>query len=133
MTKSSNMIKNNNKKRLTSRQVTAIYCDRLRSQYQIAEQYRISQPMVSLIRSGKRYAALTQDLPLYIRKDYRHERSGRRKLTLRQVKDICTSPLSKRALMETYQIDRRSVERIWRGELHNYLTQHLVRSKSTFV
>ncbi len=117
-----------NKKRLTPRQIKAIYCDRHRSQYQLAELYKISQPMVSLIRSAKRYAALTRDLPLYMRKDYRHDRNGRHKLTQAQVKDIIWSPLPKQALIEAYNIDRRTVERIKRGELHRNLTQHMARS-----
>jgi hypothetical protein len=119
--------KKNNKRRLTPRQIKAIYCDRQRSQYQLAEQYGISQSMVSLIRSGKRHIALTRDLPQYVRKDYRHERSGRCKLTPPQVKDIFTSQLPKITLIHAYGIDRRTVERIRRGESHRYLTQNLSR------
>ncbi len=84
--------------------------------------------MVSLIRSGNRYAALTRDLPLYVREDYRYSRSGRRKLTQAQVKDIVWSPVPQQTLMEAYKIDRRTVERIRRGELHRHLTEHLARS-----
>jgi DNA-binding Xre family transcriptional regulator len=121
-----NMIKIN-KNPITPKQIKAIYCDRQRSQYQLAEQYRISQPLVSMIRSNKRHSALTRDLPQYVRKDYRHERSGRRKLTPPQVKDIFTSQLSKKTLTKAYGIDRRTVERIRKGELHSHLTQNLSR------
>ena len=112
---------NKNKNRLTRRQIKAIYCDRQRSQYQLAELYRVSQSTISLIRSGRRYAALTIDLPLYVRKDYRHTRSGRRKLTPPQVRDIYASLLPKRALVNAYGINRRTVERIRRGESHQRL------------
>jgi DNA-binding Xre family transcriptional regulator len=119
--------KKNNKRHLTPRQIKAIYCDRQRSQYQLAEQYRISQPLVSMIRSNKRHSALTRDLPQYVRKDYRHEKSGRRKLTPPQVKDIFTSQLSKQTLAQAYGIDRRTVERIRHGELHHRVTQNMTR------
>jgi predicted transcriptional regulator len=123
----------NTRKPLSPRQIAAIYCDRTRSQYQIAELYGISQSLVSLIRSGRRWARLTRDLPRYIRKDFRHERSGRRKLTQPQVKDIYSSHLSRQALMNAYGINRRTVERICCGESHRHLTQHLVRSTSRLV
>jgi predicted transcriptional regulator len=124
-------MKNSNKeKRLSPRQVTAIYTDRTRSQYQIAEQYGISQSMVSLIRSGRRWARLTADLPEYRRVDYRHTRSGRRRLNGAQVKDIYCSGLRKQTLADAYQVDRRTVERIRGGALHKAVTQHLSRSTS---
>ena len=56
-----------NKEQLSARQVTAIFSDKTRSQPQIAEQYGVSQSMVSLIRSGQRWAGLTKNLPLYRR------------------------------------------------------------------
>jgi hypothetical protein len=115
----------NTKKALSPRQVTAIYTDRTRSQPQIAEQYGISQSMVSLIRSGRRWSRMTADLPEYRRVDYRHTRSGRRHLTAPQVRDIFTSSLDKRILIDAYQVDRRTVERIRGGELHKAVTQHL--------
>jgi hypothetical protein len=124
---------NNKKKALSPRQVSAIYTDKTRSQPQIAEQYRISQSMVSLIRSGKRWRRLTADLPLYRRIDYRHTRSGRRRLTQPQIKDIFTSSLDKRILIGAYQIDRRTVERIRAGQLHRVVTQHLSRSQPSWV
>ena len=124
---------NKNKKQLSTRQVTAIYTDRSRSQYQIAEQYRISQSLVSLIRSGKRWGRLTADLPSYRRMDYRHTRSGRRRLAQPQVRDIYCSNLSKDTLIAAYQIDRRTVERILAGQLHKVVTQHLSRSTPSWV
>ena len=96
-------------------------------QPQIAEQYRINQSMVSLIRSGKRWYSLTAALPQYLRMDYRHTRSGRRKLTAPQVRDIFTSSLGKQILIDAYSVDRRTIERICRGELHGHITQHLTR------
>ena len=120
-------IDRNPKKSLTPRQVAAIFTDRTRSQPQIAEQYRINQSMVSLIRSGKRWYSLTAALPQYLRMDYRHTRSGRRKLTAPQVRDIFTSSLGKQILIDAYSVDRRTIERICRGELHGHITQHLTR------
>ena len=117
----------NPKKTLSPRQVAAIFTDRQRSQYQIAEQYGVSQSMVSLIRSGKRWSRMTADLPQYRRIDHRHIRSGKRKLTAPQVRDIFTSSLDNRVLIDAYQVDRRTVERIQRGELHRHTTQHLSR------
>lgn len=116
----------NDEKRLSPRQVAAIYTDRTRSQYQLSQQYGVSQSMISLIRSGTRWGSLTADLPRYRREDYRHIRSGRRYLTNPQVRDIYTSTLSKHVLVGAYQIDRRTVERIRRGELHRSVTRHLV-------
>ena len=115
----------NTKKALSPRQVAAIYTDRTRSQYQLSELYRVSQSTISLIRSGKRWSRLTTDLPRYRRTDYRHTRSGRRKLTAPQVRDIFISSLDKRILIDAYQVDRRTVERIRAGVLHKVLTRHL--------
>ena len=117
----------NTKKAISPKQVAAIFTDQTRSQPQIAEQYRISQSMVSLIRSGKRWGSLTEDLPRYHREDFRHARSGKRHLTTPQIKDIYCSSLSKELLTGAYQVDRRTVERIRRRELHNKLTRYLVR------
>ena len=118
---------NKNKKVLSPRQVSAIYTDKTRSQPQIAEQYRINQSMVSLIRSGQRWAGITKNLPMYRRIDYRHIRSGRRRLTDPEVRDIFTSSLDKRILIDAYRIDRRTVERIRAGQLHKVVTQHLTK------
>ena len=120
----------NPKKALSPRQVAAIYTDRTRSQYQLSELYRVSQSMVSLIRSGKRWGHLTEHLPLYRREDYRHINSGRRRLTNPQVKDIYCSGLVKQSLAVSYGINRRTVERIRNGELHKIVTEHLTRSSS---
>ena len=124
---------NKNKKVLSPRQISAIFTDKTRSQPQIAEQYRISQSMVSLIRSGKRWSRLTADLPLYRRIDYRHIRSGRRRLTDPEVRDIFTSSLDKRILVDAYHVNRRTVERIRAGQLHSVVTQHISRATSSWV
>jgi DNA-binding Xre family transcriptional regulator len=126
------MKRNNNQsnKPLTSRIIAAIFTDRQRSQYQIAEQYSVSQSMVSLIRSGKRWGHLTKHLPLYRREDYRHTNSGRRRLTQPQVRDIYCSGLPIMTLADAYKIDRRTVERIRTGSIHIIITQHLTRSTS---
>jgi hypothetical protein len=116
------------KKSLTPRQVAAIYTDRTRSQYQLSELYRVSQSMISLIRSDRRWARLTRNLPRYRRMDYRHTRSGRRKLTAPQVRDIFASLLDKQILIDAYQVDRRTVERIREGVLHKSATHYLTRS-----
>ncbi len=115
----------NPKKSLTPRQVAAIYTDRTRSQYQLSELYRVSQSMISLIRSGRRWGSLTADLPRYRRMDYRHTRSGRRHLTQPQIRDIYCSGLPKQVLVDAYQINRRTVERIRRRELHHHITRYL--------
>ena len=112
---------------LSPRQVAGIYTDRKHSQYQLSELYGISQSMVSLIRSGRRWANLTADLPRYRRMDYRHTRSGRRRLTQPQVRDIYCAGLAKTTLSEAYGIDRRTVERIRAGQLHKVVTRHLTR------
>ena len=122
-----------NKKALSPRQITAIFTDRTRSQPQIAEQYRISPSMVSLIRSGLRWASITKNLPMYRRIDYRHSRSGRRHMTDPQVRDIYCSTLPKQSLIDVYQVDRRTVERIRAGQLHRVVTQHLSRSQPSWV
>ncbi len=117
----------NPKKTLSPRQVAAIYTDRTRSQYQIAEQYGVSQSLVSLIRSGQRWGCLTSGLSQYRRIDYRHTRSGRRRLTNPQVRDIYCSSLATTTLAKAYGIHIRTVERTRRGELHGHITQHLTR------
>ena len=124
---------NRDKKALSPRQVASIFTDRIRSQPQIAEQYDVSQSLVSLIRSGKRWGRLTAELPLYRRIDYRHTRSGRRLLTDPQVRDIFTSSLDKRILIDAYRINRRTVERIQRGEFHNTVTCNLTRSTERLI
>ena len=123
----------NPKKALSPRQVAAIYTDRTRSQYQLSELYGVSQSMVSLIRSGKRWGHLTADLPRYCREDYRHTRSGRRRLTQPQVKDIYCSVLPKTTLADAYGIDRRTVERIQREEQHKNVTCHLIKPASSLI
>ncbi len=115
---------------LSPRIIAAIYTDRTRSQYQIAEQYAVSQSLVSLIRSGQRWGFLTTGLSQYRRIDYRHTRSGRRRLTNPQVRDIYCSGLAKTTLSEAYGINRRTVERIRAGQVHKIVTQHLTRSTS---
>jgi DNA invertase Pin-like site-specific DNA recombinase len=124
------------RKKIAPRIARAIYLDRTRSQYQLAELYGgISQSSISLIRSGRRHAALTKGLPLYMRKceDFRSVRSGRRKLKDAEVRDIYTSYLDKHTLAKTYGIHRTTVEKILRGVLHRRLTEHLIRLTSTLV
>ncbi len=118
----------NPKKALSPRQVAGIYTDRTRSQYQLSELYHVSQSMVSLIRSGRRWSRVTADLPQYRRIDHRHIRSGKRKLAAPQVRDIFTSSLDERVLIDAYQVDRRTVERIRAGVLHKSVTHYLTRS-----
>jgi hypothetical protein len=76
------------KQKLTPRQVRAIFLDRIRSQYEIAEQYKISQALVSQIRNRKERTDVTDELPDILRIDHRALKSGCNKLSAQQARQI---------------------------------------------
>lgn len=103
---------------LTDRQVRAIFLDRKSTMKQLADHYKVSRTLVSLIKSRKRRAEVTEGLPVYRREDFSKKNSGGYKLTSQEAKNVLESHHTDEEVAEQYSVHVDTIKRIRSGETY---------------
>lgn len=103
---------------LTDRQVRAIFIDRKSTMQQLADHYKVSSTLISLIKNGKRRADVTVGLPVYRRENFRKKNSGGYKLTPQEAKNVLESPHTDEEVAEQYGVHVDTIKRIRSGETY---------------
>ena len=100
-------------KKLSNRQVLAVFIDRKRSGQALAELYGVSRSLISQIRNRKQRTHVTDALPDYSRVDHIPLRSGNYALSPQEAKHIyMCNDLGDKQLADTFHVSVKTIVRI---------------------
>lgn len=102
-------------RKLSDKDVVAIYEDRNRSMQELADLYNVSRAQISRIKSGERFDHVTKKAKKFQRTDHIKAKSGNYKLTVQQVKNVLESEEPDEIMAKQYGVHPRTIKRIRQG------------------
>ncbi len=104
---------------LTDRQVRAVFLDRKSTMKQLADYYKVSTTLISLIKNKKARTDVTAELPVYHRENFKKKNSGCYKLTPQEAKNVLESHHTDEEVAGQYGVHVDTIKRIRSGETYS--------------